>query len=598
MADPATALPDRRIDWPIFAILFVLIAAAFVLRALLAANKTPLLADTDDAMRLVMVRDFLDGQNWYDLIQHRLDVPFGASIHWSRLVDLCIATLLVVFHPLAGPSTETIVAYIWPLLLLLGLLLLSARLSLRLGGREALLGALALPAFSPALVPEFSPGRLDHTSIEILLLLALVWCSVEAIKRPRFAIGAGLAAATALAIGIEGLPTVAMAIVVFGVLWAVKPQRVDAMLGFGFSFAAFMLVHQAIALPPERWFAPMCDAISIVYTAAAVGTGVVFAILALLPLGQSSPLSRLVVGAALGALLLAVLLVLFPDCLHGPYAVVSPWLTANWLNRITEARPLLESIGAIPAFSLAVAVPPILALIVTIIRVVRQPDDRGEWLIYGAFLLATVLVMLIEIRGSRLAAPLAIPAGAWLIAAARARYLGGAKPWGAAGMLASWISFAGLALFVIIGFVITPFQGRAVAAVGQAQADQAQCLMPKSFAALAAMPTQRIMAPIDLGSHILLNTPHSVVAAPYHRAQRGLLDAFHFFNQPIGEARDILRNRAITLVVICPAMPELGGLPDSAENSFVKLFAGNRLPDWLKDVSAPGAALKIYAVQP
>ena len=132
MADAATPLPDRRIDWPIFAVLFVLIAAAFVLRALLAANKTPLLADTDDAMRLVMVRDFLNGQNWYDLIQHRLDVPYGASIHWSRLVDLCIATLLVVFHPLAGSSTETIVAYVWPLLLLLFLCLLPGPLLLLL----------------------------------------------------------------------------------------------------------------------------------------------------------------------------------------------------------------------------------------------------------------------------------------------------------------------------------------------------------------------------------------------------------------------------------------------------------------------------------
>ncbi len=587
-----------RLNWPLFAVMFTLIALAFVARAVLGAAKTPLLADTDDAMRLVMVRDFLNGQGWYDLVQHRLDVPFGGSIHWSRLVDVGIAALLTVLRPLAGPMTETVVAYSWPLILLLGLLYLSARLSLRLAGPEAVLAALALPAFSPALVPEFSPGRLDHTSIQILLLLLMVGCSVEAIRRPRFAIGAGLAAATALAIGIEGLPTVATAIVVFGVMWALKPERVDAMLGFGLSFAGAMLAHQAIALPPQRWLVPMCDAISIVYTAAAVGTALVFVILALLPLRQRSRQLRLLVGAALGAALLAALLALFPECRHGPYAVVSPWLVTNWLDRISEARPLLESIRALPAFSIAIAIPPMLALIVTLVRLRGENTDRGEWLIYGGYLLTTVMVMFIEVRGARLAAPLAIPAGAWLIAAARARYLGGARWWGAAAMLASWLAFAGLALFLIIGFVIMPFQSKAIAAAGAAQADQTQCLMPASFAALAAMPAQRVMAPIDLGSHLLLDTPHSVVAAPYHRAQRGLLDTFFFFNQPIDQARDILRVRGITLVVICPAMPELGGLAAAADDSFVKLYARNALPNWLKDISAPGAVLKIYAVQP
>ena len=42
---------------------------------------------TDDAMRLVQVRDWIGGQGWFDLFQHRLDPP-GASMHWSRVVDV------------------------------------------------------------------------------------------------------------------------------------------------------------------------------------------------------------------------------------------------------------------------------------------------------------------------------------------------------------------------------------------------------------------------------------------------------------------------------------------------------------------------------
>ena len=50
------------------------------------------LGDTDDNMRMMQVRALLDGQGWYDLSQHRMA---GSNIHWSRLVDLPIATLKI-----------------------------------------------------------------------------------------------------------------------------------------------------------------------------------------------------------------------------------------------------------------------------------------------------------------------------------------------------------------------------------------------------------------------------------------------------------------------------------------------------------------------
>ena len=49
------------------------------------------LGDTDDNMRLMQVRAWLDGQGWYDLRNYRLNPPQGFDIHWSRIVDLPIA---------------------------------------------------------------------------------------------------------------------------------------------------------------------------------------------------------------------------------------------------------------------------------------------------------------------------------------------------------------------------------------------------------------------------------------------------------------------------------------------------------------------------
>src|SRR5215467_4071610 len=58
---------------------------------------------TDDAMRLVEVRDLLAGQSWFDLVQHRLAPPDGVNMHWSRLIDLPIAVLIRAGETVLAP---------------------------------------------------------------------------------------------------------------------------------------------------------------------------------------------------------------------------------------------------------------------------------------------------------------------------------------------------------------------------------------------------------------------------------------------------------------------------------------------------------------
>ena len=89
------------------------------------------LGDTDDNMRMMQVRGLLHGQGWFDLRQYRLNPPFGANIHWSRLVDLPIAGLILALRPfLGGAGAErwaVAIAPLLPYLLLLFSLALTAR---------------------------------------------------------------------------------------------------------------------------------------------------------------------------------------------------------------------------------------------------------------------------------------------------------------------------------------------------------------------------------------------------------------------------------------------------------------------------------------
>ena len=75
------------------------------------------LGDTDDNMRIMQVRALLHGQGWYDLRDYRMNPPFGANIHWSRLVDLPIAGLILGLRPfLGGAGAERWAVAIAPML--------------------------------------------------------------------------------------------------------------------------------------------------------------------------------------------------------------------------------------------------------------------------------------------------------------------------------------------------------------------------------------------------------------------------------------------------------------------------------------------------
>jgi hypothetical protein len=107
---------DRR--WrPILAAVFFAFAA-YLLATRWANIHNFVLNDTDDNMRIAQVRAWLnDGQGWFDLRQYRLDWPEGANIHWSRLVDLPIAGLILLGRLFTdGPRAEQFAVAIAPLI--------------------------------------------------------------------------------------------------------------------------------------------------------------------------------------------------------------------------------------------------------------------------------------------------------------------------------------------------------------------------------------------------------------------------------------------------------------------------------------------------
>ena len=558
------------------------------------ADLLTLIGDTDDATRLVTVRDFLGGQNWFDHLQHRFNTPWGAEIHWSRLIDLPLGALITVFNVIAPGQGERIALFVWPLLWLLPALYLTAKLTRHLLGPGNTTVALVLAALSLPLHYEFAPGRIDHHNVQIVLVLWLVLETLKARTISNSVWWAGLAAATSLAIGAETLPVIAAAIVAFGLYWVFDAGFAPRLWRFGVAFAGATLLHFFIAVRPSEWFAVHCDALSLVYVAAAFGVAIVFGILALLPLPASAHLPRLGFGLAGAALIGIVLFEVFPRCAAGPYAALGPFLRDAWLAEIVEARPLWTSLFQLPVFTIAATLPVLLALGGGIHRLATcRNGTRQDWLTYTLVLLGAVFGMMLQLRGVRPTALLAVPGAVALIMSVRERYLsrkGIGRLSAAFGLVVIWICAAGLVVYAIAGLVIPKDEEDA------GGSSLGSCLSDEAFMPLARLSPARVAAPVDLGPYILLMTPHAVMGAPYHRNTDGITDSLRVFGASEEAAWRVIKRRGIDLVVMCDEMLAVTGNGFNAPDSIKSLFAVGGQPDWLNPLPAPDGALRVYRV--
>ena len=129
------------------------------------------LGDTDDNMRLMQVRAWLNGQGWYDLRNYRLDPPRGFDIHWSRIVDLPIAGLILFFRLFTSNAwAERLACGIAPLLPLSIAMLGVAATVRRLVHPLAWPLAIVFLLGTSATMLMFLPERIDHHGWQLAML--------------------------------------------------------------------------------------------------------------------------------------------------------------------------------------------------------------------------------------------------------------------------------------------------------------------------------------------------------------------------------------------------------------------------------------------
>jgi hypothetical protein len=546
---------------------------------------------TDDAMRLVEVRDLIDGQGWFDLFQYRLDPP-GTSMHWSRLIDAPLAALILLLKPLLGMhGAEAVTLYFWPALLFAIALALVAAIARQLSNSinapiAAVLSAvLALPA-----QVHFRAGAIDHHNAQIDLLLALVLMTAQIERSAVKAALGGLTASLSLAIGVEMLPAIAAIGVAVSGLFVWRGAPVARQVGaFGAGLAASSLLLAPALLPLSSLNVQVCDAFGGPVLLLAAGGGITLVLMAGIDRYHSTLGMRAISGAASAIVLVGAFLSLFPGCVAPPYAHLDPLLVSLWINNVSEAISLARMLQLFPEKVPAFYALPIIATGLAVMALTRSPrSERFRWIVGIVTLVALIGISLWEVRGaagaSMVAAPIFVASLTVLwprLAAARNLLL--------LSVVASPLSLAAVGLFAepLIDVVFPP----------QDIPDPSPCRSLSDVASLKQLPKGRMMAPIDLGPAILAETPHDVFAGPYHRNDDGNTALLKLMLAPLSTARQILSDRRIDYVITCSAAPDANIIKLAPEGLEARLGRGET-PDFLERIDLdPSHNISVWRVR-
>lgn len=544
--------------------------------------------DGDDALRLQQVRDLLAGQGWFDLHQYRIAPPEGVAMHWTRVVDLPLAAMILLLRPLLGQAQAEVVAIVVvPLLSLLFAMALVARLATRqFGARIGIVAAVLVAAAIPASF-RMIPLRIDHHAWQFVLALVALNGLFAGSARSGGAL-AGLALAMALAISLESLP---LAVIVAGLctLRLLRGQG-DWLMSYlaSLSLTSFVLFLVTRGLSD---LAQHCDAMSPVHVAALlwIAAG---AVIMLPRLRKRPPVVSLVALAMVGLGALAIAGLAAPQCLTGDaFAALDPLVRKVWLDAVAEGLPVWRQEAGLGATMVML---PLFGLIacLRLWRCAAYRDQRVVWMDHALLLGGAMLVGLLVARASGVACLFAAVPAAWQLDEQFAR-------WREDRLLLRRLGRVILMLALLLPGVLVAQVVRAVRPPQKVAVTSAQaCDFAQAVPSLARLPRQTLLAGLDIGPTLLVTTPHTVIATAHHRASKAMRDVLDAFLGPEEAARQIMARRGATFVVICPNGSEAQVYARIAPRGFMAQLSAGKAPAWLEPVNLPAeSGVKAWRVR-
>lgn len=300
--------------------------------------------DVDDQLRRAQIHQFFEHTGWYDLKIRGVEMPEAYVSPWSRFVDLPYIALALILQPLAGRAQAlTIAVHIWPLALLCVVCMLWLGILKRLDRQAQVDRHIPVMAAFLMLMPtvlEFSPGRIDHHNVQMLLLVAALF-GFSLRSQVGMAISA-TACVFSILVGLELAPVVLLIVLAPCCAWILDFEASRRqLLAFAVTTALVAPVAGLVFLGMERMSGDECDAFSAPYLTLLVGYGFISASAAFF-VRKTSPTARLMALAVPAVVLVLSVAYRHPVCLGGPYPMVDQVIWDVWIAQIPQERSILQ----------------------------------------------------------------------------------------------------------------------------------------------------------------------------------------------------------------------------------------------------------------
>lgn len=552
--------------------------------------------DPDDQLRLVQLRDFLGGQGWFDTTQYRLNPPDGAPMHWSRLVELPLALIVLILKPLFGQAiAEMAAGVIVPATGLAIVILCTGRVAGHGGDMRAAMIAMIMVVLSPLILQQYLPMRIDHHGWQAAMA-ATAYAMLFARRLRHAPLILGLALGIWMHISLEALPLSIAFFAYLGLLWiwdgdAGRTRLLQSVWAFtGSSLLLFFGTQKAGIYAPIH-----CDTVSpphmaAIATACLIMTGAITA-------HPAKRWLRLAAAGAAGGAALAIVLAGAPQCLNGAFAGLDPLVREYWYVNILEGQPIWRH----PWSGAATALAPLLTGLVALLMLARNGNDEYRGIIgaWAFFLIYATILSCLIFRTATVAAIIAIPPTALWISTIWDRYRASGKP-------AVRMSLLCLIFLIAMPASLTAQTAKAIEKITAKPRDVAEteikqsdalCTAIPSVSALSALPPATFLAPFDMGPAILLTTGHGVVASSHHRNIRGMHDHIAIFRSPPDQGRKLLAAHNVQYIAACPTQAEMRTYAERDPDGLWATLARGETPDWLEPLPDMGDGIRVWRVR-
>jgi hypothetical protein len=531
--------------------------------------------DPDDFMRMVQIRDWIAGQSWFDVTQYRLNLPEGASMHWSRYVDVPIRAVIELFTPMVGQNAAEITAMTVVPLAILGLILYAVfRAISALTGdwRTAMIGTALLPT-NLLIFIQTLPMRVDHHSWQIAMAAVAFWAMVDG-KLKRGPEIAGVALAFWMHVSIEGLPYAVMAGAIYG--WFYFTERDRSLLRYVLALTAASAFFLATTRAPADLAIAYCDAVSwpLVLSLTAVTVT--------LWLGDRLRLAganrwRIAIMATAGIIGTSVFLGSGQSCALDPFANLEPLVRTYWYEDISEGLDIRwQRVLMIIVIILISAI----GLVGVFLGWRRQtePEQQKRWLIQLMLVALTFLMTLKVMRGAAVAELSAVVGLAVLVRLSL-------------DYITKWrFMVARVVASVLVVYALSPVNALVLGSAFDPLSVQIESKYRKHSSCdlkqLGQLPKMYLFTNMGTGPAILLRTHHSSYTSGYHRSHAFMNRNILAFTGTEAEAKAVIMASGTSHVLFCANQIDFNQYIEAAPNGLAARLSRGDAPDWLEP--APG----------